>query len=301
MIKHLEEIVESASKGPKRSLIAAYAQDIHTIQAVSDAIDMGFVSGTLVGDIDVISKVCNDNDIKISKFEIIDCKVDVECVAIAVQKVHAGEYDILMKGLVSSDKYVRGILNKEYGLLIPGGVLSHVAIFDSPTYHKLIMISDAAILPLPSLEQKEWEVRYLIEVAHSLGIECPKVACIAPSEQYLPKIATSADAYAINEKAKTGEFGNALVEGPLSIDVALFPEVGQTKGYKSNGVAGDPDCLLFPNIESANTFFKLITHMCGGRLAAIVTGTTKPCILTSRGDSRKSKLSSIALACLSVK
>lgn len=301
MIKHLEEIVEAAKRGPKRRLIAAYAQDVHTIQAVGDAVDMGFIEGALVGDADKIAEVCKANGIDIKKFTVIDCKVDVDCVALAVQKVRSGEYDILMKGLVSSDKYVRGILNKEYGLLIPGGVLSHVAIFDTPKYHKLIMVSDAAIIPVPTFEQKEWEVRYLIEVAHSLGNDCPKVACLAPSEQYLPKIVSSADAYTIAENAKTGKYGKALVEGPLSIDVALFEEVGRTKGFKSNGVAGDPDCLLVPNIEAGNIFFKLLTHMCDARLAALVTGTIKPCVLTSRGDSRESKLSSIALAALNVK
>ncbi|MBO5655732.1 MAG: phosphate butyryltransferase [Rikenellaceae bacterium] len=301
MIKHLEEIVEAAKRGPKRRLVAAYAQDSHTIEAVNDAVELGFIEGVLVGDKDVIEAVCAEHGIDPAKFEIIDIKEDVDCVAKAVKMVHDGEGDILMKGLVSSDKYVRGILNKEYGLLIPGGVLSHVAIFDTPKYHKLILVSDAAIIPAPTFEQKEWEVRYLAEVAQVLGVEQPKIACIAPSEQLLPKIVSSAESYQIHTNAAEGKYGNVLVEGPLSIDVALYPEVVATKKYKTNGVAGDADCLLFPSIEAGNTFFKLATHWCDARLAALVKGTTKPCILTSRGDSRDSKLASIALAAISVK
>ena len=267
MIQHLTEIVEEARKRGKKRLAVAYGQDSHTLEAVYEAYKEGLVEPTLYGEKSVIEQVCAENDIDIKAFNIVDETSDVKCVQQAVAAVVAGNADVLMKGLVSTDKYMRGILNKEAGLFPPKAV----------------------------------QIGYLARTANLLGIKTPKIACIAPSEQLLPNVISSTEGALLAKMGDRGQLGDVVVDGPLSLDVALYKDVAEHKKVKGSSVAGDPDCLLFPNLESANVFFKSVTHLCGGELAAMVMGTKVPCVLTSRGDTSKTKLYSIALACLAVK
>lgn len=300
-MKHLSEIVEAARARGRRRLAVAYGQDSHTIEAVYDAYKEGLVEPILYGDRTVIESVCKEMGIDVSIFRIVDEKNDQKCVQAAVQAVVAGEADVLMKGLVSTDKYMRGILNKDAGLFPPKGTLSHVAVFEWKGYHKLLLASDIAVIPAPDFKQKQTLMKYLIQTASLLGIEQPKVGCIAPSELVLPSVLSSTEAAVLAKMGDRGTFGNVKVDGPLSLDVALFKEVAEHKKVKGSSVAGDADALLFPNIESGNVFFKSVTHLAGGEVAAMVMGTKVPCVLTSRGDSALSKKYSIALACLAVK
>lgn len=300
MIKKLDEIVSAAAQKGRKRLVVAFAQDSHTLEAVNDAVREGLVEATLIGDPAIIEKVCNDEGIDYKQFNVIAEPSDVRCVELAVRMVNDGKGDLLMKGLVSTDKYMRGILNKEYGLVPPKGILSHITVIEVPSYHKLLVMTDVAVIPYPDFSQKVALVKYLVRTAKTLGIEVPKVACIAPSEQLLPKVVSSTEAALLAKMGDRGQFGNVLVDGPLAIDVALFEDVVKTKKLRSD-VAGDADCLLFPNIDAGNSFFKSCTKLCGAEIAAMVVGTKVPCVLTSRGDSRRSKLYSIALACLSAK
>ena len=186
MIQHLTEIVEEARKQGKKRLAVAYGQDSHTLEAVYEAYKEGLVEPTLFGDKEVIKQVCQENGIDINAFNIVNEPNDVKCVQQAVASVVSGNADVLMKGLVSTDKYMRGILNKEAGLFPPKGVLSHVSIVEMPCYHKLLIISDVAVIPLPDFKQKMVQIGYLARTANLLGIATPKIACIAPSEQLLP-------------------------------------------------------------------------------------------------------------------
>ena len=206
-----------------------------------------------------------------------------------------------MKGLVSTDKYMRGILNKEAGLFPPKGVLSHVAVLEIPGFDKLLSISDIAVIPAPDFKQKQKLIGYLASTAKVLGVETPKIACITASEQVLPAVPSSTEGAILAKMADRGQLGKVIVDGPLSLDVALYKEVAEHKKVTGSSVAGDPDCLLFPNIESANVFFKAATHIGGAELAAMVMGTKVPCVLTSRGDSALTKKYSIALACLAAR
>lgn len=300
-IKKLADIVvEARAKGRKR-LAVAYGQDSHTLEAVYNAYKEGLVEPIVYGEKAVIEQICAEHNIDASVLTIVDEKSDVKCVAAAVQAVVKGEADVLMKGLVSTDKYMRGILNKEAGLFPPKGVLSHVSVIEMPVYQKLLIVSDIAVIPQPDLAQKMKMIGYLANTANVLGIKTPKIACIAPSELVAPKIPSSAEGALLAKMADRGQLGNVIVDGPLSLDVALFKEVAEHKKVKGSTIAGDPDCLLFPNLESGNVFFKASSHLCHGELAAMVVGTNKPCVLTSRGDSSQSKLYSIALACLAAK
>lgn len=298
MITRLKQIVEEGRRRGPRRLAVAFAEDAHTLTAVNDAVREGLVTPTLYGNRETIEKVCAENGIDPAGFTIIDEPSDLQCVARAVRAVASGEADVLMKGLVSTDKYMRGILNKDAGLFPPKGTLSHVAVIELPGYDRLLCMSDAAVIPAPDFKQKTILIQYLSQVARVLGIEKPKIACIAPSEQVLPSVLSSTEAAVIAKMGDRGQLGAVTVDGPLSIDVAIYPEVAKEKKVQGSDVAGKADCLLFPNIESANVFFKAATHFANAEMAAVVMGTKVPCVLTSRGNTALTKLYSIALACL---
>ena len=271
MITKLDDLLELVKSKEKKNLVAAYANDSHTIGAVSAAIDKGIVNATLVGDIETIKKVCAEEGINPDKFELVQEANDNKAGALAVKLINEGKGDFLMKGLLSTDKYMRAILNKESGLM-PGkknDMLTHMAVMEVPAYHKLLVCSDMAIIPAPDFKQKTAIMNFLIQVSKSLQNPKPKVA-------------------------------GAVVDGPLSLDCAIDKESAQTKKLTSE-VAGDADCLLFPNIESGNIFYKACTKFAHAELACMVMGARVPCVLTSRGDSAKTKLYSIALAALQCK
>lgn len=300
MITKLDQLVSEVQKRDKKRMVVAYAEDAHTLMAVNDAVNLGIVDAILVGNRSNIKAVAQKEGIDLSKFVIQEEQTDVACVSRAVAMVNAGEADILMKGLVSTDKYMRGILNKERGLVPAKSTLSHVAVLEIPAYHKLLIISDVAVLPAPDLNQKLALVRYVGAVAKSIGIETPKIAIITPTEQVLPNIPSCFDAAIIAQMGQRGQLPGFIVDGPLALDVAIDPETVKIKKLNSP-VGGDADCLVFPNLEAANVFFKAATKLMNAKLAAMVVGAKVPCVLTSRGDSEQSKLYSIALAALSAK
>ncbi len=296
-MKKLNELIERVKFLPNKRLIAAYAVDTHTIEAINQAVDMGMIDATLVGDADKIAASCKELNISTDKFKIVDVKEEYAAGIKAVEMVAKGEGDLLMKGLISTDKYMRAILNKDFGLVPPKGLLTHITVIENPNYHKLLIVSDVAIIPLPDLSQKIIITNLLAQTAIKLGIEKPKIAIISAAEQVSPSIVSTTDAAIISKMAERGQIKNCIVEGPLSIDLSIDMESVKIKGMKSE-VAGDADCLLFPNIEAGNVFYKTNTKLAKAELGAIVAGAKVPCILSSRGDSAETKMYSIALASL---
>lgn len=294
-ITKLDQVIELVKSKPRKRLIAAYANDSHTIEAVNNAVDMGIVDATLVGDEQVIASVCKELNIDIAKFTIVHEPVDVKAAAKACEIINNGGGDILMKGLLPTDKYMRAILNKEKGLCPPNAVLTHVAVIENPAYHKLLVVSDCAIILAPDLKQKQMILKTLVSTAKAIGIEKPKVALIAATEQMSAGMQACVDAAIISKMADRGQLSGGEVEGPLSIDIALDKEAAEIKKMKSP-VAGDADCLLFPNIESANVFYKCCTKFNKAEIGAFVAGAKVPCVLSSRGDTSLTKLYSIAIA-----
>ena len=283
MITNFDQLFDHLRSKPKKRLAAAWAVDDHTICAVAMAIKEGLVEGTLVGDENMIKDVCAKENIDPSIFTIIHNPNELKSIAQAVEMVNAGEADILMKGLCSTDKYMRGILNKEKGLLPPEAVLSHVCVVQNPNYHKLLIISDIAVIPAPDFKQKLAMVQYVANTAKAFGIEKPKVAMVTATEQMLQGMPA------------------CVVDGPLALDVALSAEAVKIKKLTSD-VAGDADCLVFPSIEAANVFYKTNTQLIPGtKMAAMVAGAKAPCVLSSRADSVDTKLNSIALAAVTAK
>ena len=300
MITKLEHLIDSAKSSGKKHLVAAFANDIHTISSINSAIESSIITATLIGDKAIIVDICEANKIDSTRFGIIDIKDANLAVKTAISMIREGEADILMKGSCSTDVYMRGILSKDGGLVAAKSVLSHITILEIPTYHKLLVITDVAVIPAPTLNEKVMLTKYAISVCKSMGIETPKVALIAPTEQMLPKIQSCVDAALIAKMADRGQISGAIIDGPLAVDVAIDKEAAAAKGLKSP-VDADADAFIFPSIESANAFFKCSTKLCKAELAAVVVGASAPCVLTSRGDSEKSKIYSIALAVLQCK
>ena len=296
-ITKLSQIIDALQGKPKKRLVAAYANDAHSIEAVNEAVDKGIVTAILVGDEETIKKVCAEHNIDPAKFKIVHEANDQKAASKAVALINAGEADILMKGLVSTDKYMRAILNKENGLLPPKAVLSHIAVLEIPAYHKLLIATDIAVLPAPDLNQKVAMVNYVIATANKLGLSLPKIAINAATEQMSAGMQACVDAAIISKLSDRGQIKGALIDGPLAVDVAIDMESAKIKGLKSE-VAGDADAIVFPNIEAANAFYKATTKFAKAELAAIVVGARVPCVLSSRGDSALTKLYSIALAAL---
>ena len=287
-------------KNIKKRIIGVWAIDSHTIGALSKAVDLNIVDATLVGDEKIIQQVCKQSSIDIKKFEIIHTNTDIEAANKAVDLINSGRADFLMKGLLSTDKYMKAILNKEKGMVPPNGILSHVSVIENPNHRKLMICGDVAVIPFPDLTQKIAIVNYLINTAHALGIENPKVALLAATEQVLPSMPACVDAAILSKMGDRGQIKGGILDGPFGFDVAIDKEAAQIKGVKSE-VAGDADCLLFPNIETGNIFYKANTKLSGAELGAVVTGARVPAILSSRSDSTKTKLYSIALGAMLAK
>lgn len=296
-IRKLEQMFEVLRSKPKKRLVAAYANDDHTICAVNAAVMEGLIEATLIGDEKVIAEVCKAEGIEMSNFRIIHEPEDVKAAAKACDLINAGEADILMKGLLPTDKYMRAILNKERGLCPPNVTLAHVAVVENPNYHKLLTVSDSAIIPLPDLKQKQTLLKYVTTTAKAIGVACPKVALVCATEQMSAGIPACVDAAIIAKMANRGQIKGCLVDGPLSLDLALDAETVAIKKLNSP-VAGDADCLVFPNLESSNVFYKCCTKFDKSEIAAVLMGAKVPCVLSSRGDTSKTKLYSIALAAM---
>ncbi len=214
----------------------------------------------------------------------------------AVRIVREGKADVLMKGTLNTDNLLRAVLDKENGLLEKGRVLSHVTVAQIPSYPKLLVFSDAAVIPRPTEEQFEAITGYVIDVCRTLGAERPHVALIHCTEKVNPKFPHTICYEHLKEKTQVGTWGDAVVDGPMDVKTACDSHSGQIKGINSP-VAGKADALIFPNIEAGNVFYKTIT-LFGAETAGMLAGTTAPVVVASRADSGESKFYSLALACL---
>ena len=175
-ISDIYEVLKGYTR--KKRLVVAFANDSHSIEAVYMAVKAGLVEGILVGDTETIQGVCKENGYDESCFKIVHEPNDVRGAEAAVEMIRNGEADVIMKGLVSTDKYMRAILNKERGLVAPNAILSHVVVMECSSYHKLLTVSDVAVIPCPDLNQKISMIKYVTITAKALGVEKPKVAMI---------------------------------------------------------------------------------------------------------------------------
>jgi phosphotransacetylase len=296
-VRKLNQLFDILKEQVIKTIVVVCADDEHTIAAVNEAVVQNIVKAVLIGDESGIVSVCHKSGVDTSRFTIINQPVSEIAARLAVDMINCGDGDILMKGLISTDKFMRAILNKEYGLTEHGNLVTHVTVIENENYHKLLVVADVAVIPLPDLNQKIQILGYLVDVASKLGTDLPKIAVIAPSELVIPSIISTTDAALLAKMNDRGQIKRCTVDGPLALDVALDSEAAKTKGLKSV-VAGDADCLLFPNLESGNVFYKVNTKLACSKSAAVLVGARVPVVLASRGDSAEVKLFSIALGAL---
>lgn len=295
-ITKLDDLLTGLRGAPPRRLAVAAGHDPHTLEAAMRAAAEGIARVTLVADRRRLAELAATLGPLPAGVEVVDEADPVQACARAVAMVRAGEADVLMKGLVPTSDYMKRILDRDQGLLPPGRVLSHVTVLELPALPRLLFVADVAIIPQPDVAAKLQILEYCLHAARSFGIARPRAALIAASEKVSPKMPATVEADEIRRLARDGRFGDAVVDGPLALDVALSPEACRIKELDSP-VGGLADVLVFPNIETGNVFYKMATQLAGARVAAAVVGTTAPCVLTSRADHEESKLLSIALGC----
>ncbi|MBS3872841.1 MAG: phosphate butyryltransferase [Firmicutes bacterium] len=294
MIKSFTELLAQAKQGPRRRVAVAAAEDVEVISALYAAQSAGIAEAFLVGDAEKIRSLAAEAHISLSGMEIIDVPDKMLAAKAAVSLVREGRAQMLMKGLIGTADILRAVLDKEQGLR-SGRVLSHVAIIEVPTYHKLLFMSDGGQNIAPDLAQKAEILQNAVDIARALGVVRPKVAPLAAVEVVNPKMQATVDAYELQLMAQRGELKDCLVHGPLALDGAISAEAAEHKGIKSQ-VAGDVDVLLVPNIEVGNVLYKTLVYLSRARVAGLIAGATAPIVLTSRSDSPESKLLSIACA-----
>lgn len=296
MVKRLTELIDMAKSKPKKVLAVAVAQDKEVLEAVTGAVNIGIVNAILVGDKEKILEISKKEGLDISNSEIIDEKDNLKAAAKAVQQVSEGRAHFIMKGMLSTSDLLRAVLNKEAGLR-GKGLLSHVMIYDVPTYHKLLFLTDGGMVPYPDINEKVGIINNAVKVAHSLNIEKPKVAPICAVEVVNPSMQATIDASLLSQMSKRGQIKGCLIDGPLALDNAISEEAAKHKGIISE-VAGDTDILLVPSIESGNFLGKSLTYFAKAESAGVIIGAKCPVVLVSRADSSRSKLYSIALGSL---
>ena len=296
MSKSFDDILAKLKSASTKKLSVSVAQDAPVLEAVKAAKDQGIADAILVGDKDKIEEIAKTIDMDLSQYEIIDEKDMVEASIKAVQLVHDGKADIYMKGALDTKTFLKSVLNKEVGLRT-GKPLSHVCVFEVPGMDRLLFLSDVAFMPYPTLEDKKAIIEYTVNVARACGIDCPKVAPLAAVEVVNEKMPVTVEADALTKMNEAGEIKNCIVDGPLSMDLAIDPEAAKHKaGALDRKIVGDADILLFPDIHAGNLVYKTIVRMADCKNGNILTGTKAPVILTSRSDSVDVKLNSIALA-----
>ena len=299
MVKDFSELYELAlKKGPKKIAVAV-AQDKDVLEAIKASYENGLIEPVLIGDKNAIEEIAKDIQFNLENIEIIDEKDITQAARIATELVSSGKASILMKGLVDTSIIMKAVLDHDIGLRTDS-IISHVAVFEVPTYHKIFMITDAAMIIAPTLEQKKQIAENAISLAHSLGIEMPKVAVIAAKEKVSAKMEATVHAKELTNMNKRGEIKGALVEGPLALDNAISKESARIKGIDSV-VAGDADILLMPDIEAGNVLYKALSFLANAESAGLIVGTKNPIVLTSRADSSEAKFNSIVLATLMAK
>ena len=285
------------SSGHKYRIAIAWAQDTNTIKSVYRAVEEGFVEAILIGDRKAIIGACLSCSCDLSALRIVEAGDEVSAAAKAVEMTVNGEADIVMKGLVGTDKFLKAVMNKEKGLMLPGAVMSYVCALEMQTYHKLLFVTDTAVIPFPTLNQKIAMAKYAISIAHRFGIEKPKVALIGASEKVSDHFPNTKDYSEMCKMANEGEFTDCIMDGPLDLFLACDPASVKIKGVPTP-VAGDADVLLFPSLEACNPFYKGLMLFAKSELAGIICGTAKPVVVMSRSESELSKYYCIAMACL---
>jgi phosphate butyryltransferase len=290
----LSDLQEIAKRAKKKKLVLAVAHDEHSLGAVCSVVKKNLIDAVLIGAEKRIREIAIGLNLDITGLTIINEEVDANAVRLAVKMVHDKQADILMKGNVPTAVFLRGVLDKENGLR-KGDVLSHFALFEIPTYHKLLGLTDAAMIIAPDLKTKIALINNAVEFMNKLGLAKPKVALLGAVEMVNESMPATLEAAIISKMNQRGQIRNCIIDGPLAYDNAVSSESAKHKGIVSD-VAGDADLLVVPDIEAGNVLYKAFGFSANAKLAACVLGAAAPIVLTSRSDTEESKQDSIVMA-----
>lgn len=297
MVKSFSDILTTIKGKPRKTVAVVMAEEDDVLRALAHAYEQGIADAVLVGDREKIFQCAHDHHIQIDQFDVIQADTEQQSVAIAINLIRSQLADTLMKGKCTTATLLRGVLDKENGLRA-GKLLSHLGVFNVPNYHKLLLMSDAAMNIAPDLQAKVSILENAVQAALLLGITLPKVALITAVEKVnYESMPCTLDAAMISQMAARGQIKNCIVDGPLALDNAVSEKSCEVKGL-SSPVGGDADILIMPDIEAANVFYKTLCYISGAQAAGIILGARVPIILTSRADSKEVKFLSIALGAL---
>ncbi|MCL2051004.1 MAG: phosphate butyryltransferase [Lachnospiraceae bacterium] len=294
MKKTFDELIAKLKDVPMKKVAVACAQDSAVLEAVKAAKDRGIADAILVGDEAKIKDVAASIKMDIGDFEIIHYADDYEAALAAVKLVHDGNADMYMKGLIDTRAFLKSVLDREVGLRT-GAALSHVCVFDVDGVDQLLFLTDVAFIPYPTLEDKINIIKNTLVITEACGLTNPKVAPLAAVEVVNPKMPCTVEAAELKRMSKDGEISGCVIDGPLSLDLAIDPEAAIHKGATDRDIQGDADILLFPDLHSGNLVYKALVHTAKVKNGNILTGTKAPVILTSRSDECECKINSIAL------
>ena len=294
MAKTYDDLLAKVAACPVKKVAVACAQDDAVLEAVKAAKERNIADAILVGDEQKIKTIASVLKMHIEDFEIIDVKDTYEAALTAVKLVHDGKADMYMKGLIDTKSFLKSVLDKEVGLRTDK-TLSHVCVFDIEGIDRLLFLSDVAFIPYPDLETKANIIRNTVEIAQACGVDNPKVAPLAAVEVVNPKMPCTVEAEELTKMNETGDIKDCIVDGPLSLDLAIEPQAAFHKGTTDRKIVGDADILLFPDIQAGNITYKSLVHTAPCKNGNILTGTKAPVILTSRSDEFEAKVNSIAL------
>ena len=293
MVNKLSQLIGLAKAKAGVVVSVAQAADKEVLEAVVNAKKEGIANAVLTGNKEKIQKILAEIGANADDFTIIEAETDEECAFKAVEQIRLGNANILMKGLLSTGTFMKAVINRDTGLRT-GKTISHTMFYEVPSYGKLLCLTDGGMNTFPDLEKKADILENAIEVVKKLGIEKPSVACVCGAENVDPKVQSTLDA---DELSKMERFNDAIVYGPVGLDLAISKEAVHHKGYKNEN-AGYADILLVPTYEVGNGIGKAMTYFAGAKSAGIVVGAKAPIVLVSRSDNAEAKMLSIALAAM---
>ena len=294
MSKTFSDLIAKVNGCGIKKVAVAVAQDSAVLEAVKAAHERNIADAILVGDEAKIREIAASLSMDLSNFEIINEEDTTQAALTAVKLVHDGKADMYMKGLIDTKGFLKSVLDKEVGLRT-GKPLSHVCVFDIEGIDHLLFLTDVAFIPYPTLEDKVNIINNTLEITKACGIENPKVAPLAAVEVVNPKMPVTVEADELTKMNQNGEITGCIVDGPLSLDLAIDPEAAKHKGAIDRAIQGDADILLFPDIHAGNLVYKCLVYTAKVINGNILTGTKAPVILTSRSDDFETKVNSIAL------
>ncbi|MCE5188382.1 MAG: phosphate butyryltransferase [Eubacteriales bacterium] len=292
MLRNFDELIERVKDVKKKTVALIAADDVHALQAILEAKDI--VDCILVGDRGRICEALRSLGQIPANYEIVENEREEHPSVCAARLIQSGRVDFLMKGKIMTSDMLKGVLKPESGLRT-GRLMSHIALNQIRGFHKLLGMTDGGMCPHPDLEQKKQILANALELFHILGYETPKVGVLCAAEAVSPGMPETEDAAELKRLNDAGEISGCIVEGPISYDIAMYPEIAKYKGY--TGVcSGEFDILLVPNVVTGNALGKCLVYTVGGEMAGIVMGAKVPIVLTSRASSASEKYNSLALA-----